>query len=1744
MLYLGFPNAQVKHAARQAKCNGRKVLQLTTLVLLAVPLLIWQFVCFPNLAFAGQFREAKDARTQATAAPEASRTFNLDLTSTTASIQAAELANLVGVSIQVGNTIRTIAQTDLLTAAETIAAHQVLTSGKQLLTLSAEGSANGGSFDLHLFASDNLQNLVIPQGVTCSQNFSKTDPLNISGGLTNYGTLNLTTQGRANIATILAKDILNQSGATISARANLHIGAENSLTNFGIITSTRNLTFTASNISNQGTISACENILVQNFTSAGIQALGGNWSAPTISFSAPLGAVNVDAEIINGLVSVKAIAAQVTADASDLAIANIDVSGDPLFTSAGNLTLAANITASGQPVTAIAAGSIFGAAKTGTVISTAGSNGGGDVILLAGAANQTVDGITTVSGASGLTGNISGIKSINTSGTSSSSAGDITIATFNGTISVIADINANSTQNAAGNILMLAPDSIVLANVNTQGAHGAQPAISIRNALPEIVDTLTFNSLGGLLTGSITTGQVSAQASATVTTGNLSTASNFSAGGDVLITANNGVTITSIKTPGANMRKFSNGLDGLPGGNVQIENLNSAVTIKGLIDTSGGGGASGTWATSQAGGDGANAGNVSITSIGPVITQAILAAGGGGGGGAGSGVVGTDAGDGGDGGNGGIINIVSGATITVGALSAGAGNGGGGGGGCCEGGTGGFGGTGALGQPGIRALAKGLLLGTFPYGTLPGGFYYGPGGGLPGQGKYGGGGGSGGWWGFEFGGAGGTGGSAGNVVVSAVQNIVTADLSALGGGAGGGGGMTAQGGGGSSGAAGGRAEDLVKAGDGTPGGAAGRYSGGGGGQWNQAGFPGGIFGGKGGNSEVGGNGGPSGGGGGGGWTKGGLGGGSGPGGFGGHITITSQEGSITTTGNIETFSFTKAAGNISIVGKTDITITGSVRSDSGTEAGETSITTSTGSITIGKNIDASSGGTGNGNDISLIAHEGTISVGAPASTLGINAVGSINTSSAGSSAGSVLIEGGGMVSITDSIIAKGGVLSAGTGGDITISTKELPDSPISAHIGRTVIGGFIDSRGGNFADGQAGGAINIVSGTLQVLGTLQGIGTGASVITSGSNGAGAGQVSIQTYGIQSVPSAFDMTSTVASEMALPGGLFSVGNATINGTTANIVAGDTIASSQNAASIIESTPLNLDTDTIVIQTTGSSFTINQNGIDTEISVVDGLGNRTMVTPAQAIALYQLSHDLSQTIGLNSFGQATSINPDTGLGPSLISIAEFELPKQFTSFNLQTVDSDGGIHLNISGITPKLIMPALQASTIAGFINFVSDNSIAQILFNGQPLSITSSGGLTGTETTTLTLSGSNATWTNNGLIRSGSIVIQSTANLFTLNMTTTGEIAGTSELNPGSVQFLAQALIINGGDFEATTINATVNKVSITSNFAQSAALGNITATAISVTSNAITIAEGSTLVTQAQALSTGRKAGQTVGASAGITLRATSDVIKIGRDSQLLAINGNVQLLADQGSVEVGKHVLIQAGSLSASATPTGLITTKFLATTGAVTIISGGTAGIIIDSESSAADQTSIVSNGADVQLIAYAGNIAFGSSAILRVNGGNLVALAAGEISGDQTSFSARALSKAGMKTGGGIEIGSGLTISSNITNYYRARPPFKTFTLLPNPLPDIGTNVTINNNAINQGMVQVNISGGGNIDISDSTLSLKRGIVVLDAIGANASIEINGATFTTEANPISYQSVTDDDGLVDTSDCDLDD
>jgi hypothetical protein len=120
----------------------------------------------------------------------AATALNLNLTSTQASLSAALTGLASSLAINVGGTLVTVTSHSLLTPAEFIAAFQVLSAGKQQLTLGALGSATGGSFTVSGTRLQYISNLVVPQNVTLQDNVKA---LSISGDLTDSGSIVVTT---------------------------------------------------------------------------------------------------------------------------------------------------------------------------------------------------------------------------------------------------------------------------------------------------------------------------------------------------------------------------------------------------------------------------------------------------------------------------------------------------------------------------------------------------------------------------------------------------------------------------------------------------------------------------------------------------------------------------------------------------------------------------------------------------------------------------------------------------------------------------------------------------------------------------------------------------------------------------------------------------------------------------------------------------------------------------------------------------------------------------------------------------------------------------------------------------------------------------------------------------------------------------------------------------------------------------------------------------------------------------------------------------------------------------------------------------------------------------------------------------------------------------------------------------------------------------------------------------------------
>lgn len=173
---------------------------------------------------------------------------------------AAALGGAASTTITVGGSPMTVTPSSTLSAAEYIAAIQSLTPQGQTLTVNLSGVATGGSFATHQI-NQSIGSLTIPSGVTGVQNFALSQTLNLSGILTNSGSLfGVSTQTGTKSGTFFASSILNNQGGFIGtalqgqtvggitnivANLGLNLHAITSIINYGTIASAGNLNVVA-----------------------------------------------------------------------------------------------------------------------------------------------------------------------------------------------------------------------------------------------------------------------------------------------------------------------------------------------------------------------------------------------------------------------------------------------------------------------------------------------------------------------------------------------------------------------------------------------------------------------------------------------------------------------------------------------------------------------------------------------------------------------------------------------------------------------------------------------------------------------------------------------------------------------------------------------------------------------------------------------------------------------------------------------------------------------------------------------------------------------------------------------------------------------------------------------------------------------------------------------------------------------------------------------------------------------------------------------------------------------------------------------------------------------------------------------------------------------------------------------------------------------------------------------------------
>lgn len=635
-------------------------------------------------------------------------------------INKAATLNLTGNLTNAG-TIFAVSTNPAVTTSQ-IAALNILNQQGALLTSVLPAGGLAGVTN----AIQNLNlNLTAVQSIFNSGSIASAANLTMTAGgdIINSGTL--TSAG--NLSMIAVGVISNQAAATITAAQNVNITSLiGNITNAGTIAATTGNININSILGSQLAAQTMQNLNMDN-TGGTLQALmgsinvgntlsqtninlrGGDWLSKELNLNAVYGITGAVDRIAGG-VNVTGATASISNTAGDLNLQSLNLSGDPIFSSVGNLALVDFNPGGQSDFIALAGGNITG---TNTQINTRG----GQIFISAGyqftvnnaACNPCINGVdftvdTNTVTTPGASVDIGGGSLLQSSGTA-----------------------------VSGPIRIQAPDAITVGNILTAGAGGTVSTSGNNggNVMIEAAQDITtgfIRSFGGGAGG----GQFGAAPGAGGNGGNI-----------IVASINGGVTIGGdINSSGGGGGGGSTGGAGGAGGTVTIT-TQGALTISGPILAAGGGNGGSLFpgSTGGIGGGGSfGGGGGAAGGVSPTVGIGFNGAGGGGGffgGGGSGGDVYREPDQGGSGGGGGYLD--GGGGGGGGGQSddsAGSGGGGGGGGAGFGGGGGGTGGPtigrgghgGAGGQNGANGISDN------PNGTLaPGGSSISGGAGGPGQ---------------------------------------------------------------------------------------------------------------------------------------------------------------------------------------------------------------------------------------------------------------------------------------------------------------------------------------------------------------------------------------------------------------------------------------------------------------------------------------------------------------------------------------------------------------------------------------------------------------------------------------------------------------------------------------------------------------------------------------------------------------------------------------------------------------------------------------------------------------------------------------------------------------------------------------------------------------------------------------------------------------------------------------------------
>jgi hypothetical protein len=656
-------------------------------------------------------------------------------------------------------------------------------------------------------------------------------------------------------------------------------------------------------------------------------------------------------------------------------------------------------------------------------------------------------------------------------------------------------------------------------------------------------------------------------------------------------------------------------------------------------------------------------------------------------------------------------------------------------------------------------------------------------------------------------------------------------------------------------------------------------------------------------------------------------------------------------------------------------------------------------------------------------------------------------------------------------------------------------------LGSVKVAGTIDARGGDAsktlgANGGKGGSVSLDAGAVAVTGSINASGGAKGKGTTG----GDGSVDIHTYAIQSFPSSFDLTSNRRTIVALPGALFTMGTVSSpNGVGGTIKVGSTVIDRKLNALITSATTLPIGPVSISV-IGGASGLLNS----ASLAAFDATtGKRSLVTPAEAVALYQTSHAGSaaaQTLSLASDG---SILQPANSTP--ISIPATELDSiTFTAFKQLA-----NVALSLTGARPVLNLPS--SSVLGGTIDFPTPGSVGYINTGSGAFNLQATGKIT--SASTVILSGTGGTWSNNGQIQAGTLALARPNAAAMTFVTTSGAQTTATTTRIGTTSDVGMTMTF---------------RASPTAQFNTPIEFGGVPIPAIYASASTAAAANASTArnVSLTFDMPNGTP---TVGGIANVTsmklIALNTTPLKIENDASFTT-GKTLSVNAGAGGIAIGDSVHLESGVLSNAApdwNSSALLTTKQVVAHGAMTIKSGGSIAI--------GSKDTFITNGGNESIVTTAGDLDIVNNNTFRVMGGNLSVFAAGIVNGG----SGNAFQAKGTTTGanGGIEIGAGATTSTLAAAFSK-----KAGTQIGVAALNSGG---LTNISQTKGALVVNpLSQGSGTFAPTSSITMNSGAVVFDLIGTGVDINLGTTTFETKASkPIGYAEQAGNEFVLDTDD-----